>query len=102
MKHNLVVCGGTFDHFHKGHQEFLRYVFSVGKKVIVGVTNDEYIEKSKIKNQISKIEPFGKRKKAVLEFLKQEGVLNRVEIVEINDLFGPTLSKDIPIDAIVV
>jgi len=49
MKYNLVACGGTFDHFHKGHEEFLRYVFSVGKKVIVGVTSDEYIESSKFK-----------------------------------------------------
>ncbi len=35
MVNNLVVCGGTFDHFHKGHEAFLKYVFSVGKKSII-------------------------------------------------------------------
>lgn len=110
-KYNLVVCGGTFDHFHKGHREFLRYVFSVGKKVIVGVTSDEYVKNSKFnpstslrtRIQNSKfVEPFRKRKQAVSEFIESRGVLGGVETVEINDLFGPTLDKSLAIDAIVV
>ncbi|MBF8249720.1 MAG: transf like protein [Candidatus Levybacteria bacterium] len=102
MKYNLVVCGGTFDHFHKGHRVFLSYVFSVGKRIIVGVTSDEYVAKSKIKNQKSKLETFEKRKQAVLKFVEKEKAANKVEIVKINDLFGPTLAKDLAIDGIVV
>ncbi len=102
MANNLIVCGGTFDHFHKGHESFLRYVFSVGNKYIVGIMSDQYIKKSNIKNQISKIESFEARKNEVLEFLKNRNILDKVRVVEINDLFGQTLDKSLEIDAIVV
>lgn len=103
MANNLVVCGGTFDHFHKGHRSFLKLAFSLGKKVVIGVTSDNYVKNSKSRIQNSEfIEAFEKRKEAVLEFIKKEGVLNKTEIVEINDLFGPTLSRDFLIDVIVV
>lgn len=103
MANNLIVCGGTFDHFHKGHEKFLSYAFSLGKKVIIGVTGDQYARNSKSEvGSLGGIENFEKRKQAVLEFIKKEKVLNEVEIVEINDLFGPTLFKDLLIDGIVV
>lgn len=103
MIFNLVVCGGTFDHFHKGHREFLKACVLYGKKVILGLTNDEYIKKSKIKIQKSKlIELYDIRKKSVEDFLKKENLDNRVKIVKINDLFGPTLLKDFRADAIIV
>lgn len=100
---NVVVCGGTFDHFHKGHESFLRYVFSVGKKYIVGITSDKFVRRWKIDDRSWKqIEPFKIRKQAVLEFVKKEKVLNKIEIVKIDDLFGSTLSKELMIDGIVV
>jgi len=102
MVNNLIVCGGTFDHFHKGHISLLKLAFSLGKKIVVGVTSDIYVEKSNIKNQISKIETFAERKQAILDFIKSEKALDKVEIVKIDDLFGPTLSKDLLINAIVV
>ena len=103
MPNNLIVCGGTFDHFHKGHEAFLNYVFSVGKKYLVGITSDNYVKNSKFRIQNPEfIEPFEKRKESVLEFVKKEKALNKVEIIKIEDLFGPTLSKDLVIDAIVV
>lgn len=103
MVYNLIVCGGTFDHFHKGHSNFLKFACSVGKKLIIGVTSDEFAGRLKIEDRgWSKIEPFEGRKQSILELIKSEGALNKVEIIEINDLFGPTLAKDLPIDAIVV
>lgn len=100
---SLVVCGGTFDHFHKGHEAFLRYAFSVGRKIIVGLTSGNFVksEKRKAKNE-KQIEPFGKRKQAVLEFIKSRRILDRAEIVKIDDLFGPTLWRDLQIDALVI
>lgn len=103
MKFNTVVCGGTFDHLHKGHESFLRYVFSAGNKIIVGVTSDEYIKRGKGKGErVKQIESFEERKKAVIEFIQRERFVNKIEIVKIDDLFGPTLSKNLQIDAIVV
>lgn len=102
-KFNLVVCGGTFDHFHKGHESFLGHAFSVSKRVIVGVTSESYVKNLKFRIQNSElIEPFGKRKDAVLGFAKSRGVLEKTEIVKIDDIFGPTLNKNLAIDAIAV
>jgi pantetheine-phosphate adenylyltransferase len=103
MVSNLVVCGGTFDNLHKGHEKFLSFALSIGKKVLVGLMSDKYVQKSKLRNQNSKkIESYDIRKKNLEKFLIQNKVKNRVSILKINDLFGPTLTKDLIIDAIVV
>lgn len=110
MVNNLIVCGGTFDHFHKGHESLLRLAFSFGGKVIVGVTSDAYIRSSKFKipasprgeQSLTSVELFEERKQAVANFLKNEGLSDKAEVISIDDLFGPTLSKDLLIDAIVV
>jgi pantetheine-phosphate adenylyltransferase len=113
MVNNLIVCGGTFDHLHRGHREFLNYAFSIGKKVIIGLTSDEYVKISKLptllklrgasKSQNSNlIEPYAIRKKILEEFLSQRKIQDRVKVLKINDLFGSTLSKDLLINAIVV
>src|SRR3989344_2651128 len=103
MVNNLIICGGTFDHFHKGHKEFLSYALALSKNLIVGVTSNDYVRNSKLKTQSSKlIEDYEIREKNLEEFLAQKKVLNKVEIIKIKDLFGPTLSKDLVIDAIVV
>ena len=103
MVNNLIVCGGTFDHFHQGHKEFLKYAFSLGKNIIIGITGDSYIlhSKSKIKNPRF-IESFRKRKQSVSEFIKLQKISDKVKLVKIDDSLGPTLSKDLLIDAIVV
>lgn len=103
MANNLVVCGGTFDHFHKGHESLLKLSLSLGNKVVIGVTSDKFVRSWKVDDRSWKqIEPFEKRKRAVLEFVKKEKASNKTEIVKIEDLFGPTLDKDLHIDVIVV
>jgi pantetheine-phosphate adenylyltransferase len=103
MVNNILVCGGTFDHFHKGHREFLKYAFSLGKKTVIGITSDFYISHSKSKIKNSKcIESFKKRKQSVLEFIESKGISDKVKLIKIDDFFGPTLSGDLLIGAIVV
>jgi pantetheine-phosphate adenylyltransferase len=103
MAYNLVVCGGTFDHFHKGHKRFLDYTLSIGRKIIIGITSDEYVKNLKSETQNpSLIESYEIRKKNLEEFVFKKNAQDRTSILEINDLFGPTLSKDLPIDAIVI
>lgn len=105
QKFNTVVCGGTFDRFHKGHEEFLRFAFNQGKKVMIGLTSEKYILKNKKEKEfllIQKIESYQKRKESLESFLKKEKAENRTEIVSIDDFFGPTLKKDFNISAIIV
>lgn len=99
MKYDLVVCGGTFDHFHGGHQEFLNYVLSMGEKIIIGLTSDKYVQESKTDEGI---DSYQIRETSLEEFLSQKKVQDKVTILKIDDLFGPTLSRDLSIDAIVV
>lgn len=105
QKFKTVVCGGTFDHFHKGHEEFLRLALSYGQKIIIGLTSERYVQENK-KDEglllIEKIESYHERRKSLINFLKKEKVENRVEIVLINNFFGPTLEKKLSINAIVV
>lgn len=105
MKYKTGVCGGTFDHFHKGHREFLHFVFSKVEKVVIGLTTDLFIESEKGKSKAKHTESilsYNQRKKELAHFLKNEGYTKRSYIVPINDIFGPTLSNKFVIDAILV
>ena len=95
MMFDKVILGGTFDHFHVGHEEILRIATVVGNRVVVGITSDEFANKFRT----GKIQSFAERKGAVDAFLM--GIDCGYEILEINDFYGPsTTLKDI--NAIVV
>ncbi|MDP3988560.1 MAG: pantetheine-phosphate adenylyltransferase [Candidatus Levybacteria bacterium] len=99
MKFKVVVCGGTFDHFHKGHREFLRFALSKAEKLFIGVTCDNFPQN---KTQNGAIQSYDLRKKSVQNFLRNEGVSERITVVKINDLYGNTLSQNLIINAIAV
>lgn len=42
-----VVCAGTFDHFHKGHIDFLKQAKALGDELIVIVARDETVKRIK-------------------------------------------------------
>jgi pantetheine-phosphate adenylyltransferase len=46
-KFDLVATGGTFDEIHIGHIALLSKAFELGKRVIIGVTSDDFAEKTK-------------------------------------------------------
>lgn len=97
--YNLVVAGGTFDHFHKGHREFLKFILSCSKKVVLGLTSDQYIKNKKL---IDSIENYSKRKQTLERFLETQKALERVEIAPIDNLFIPKQWEELPIEAIIV
>lgn len=99
IKFRTVVCGGTFDHFHKGHESFLRFILSLSNKIILGLTTAEYIRNKKLSNSI---ESYSKRKKSIEEFFRKENALYRLEIEPIDNLFIPKKWESLRIDAIVV
>ena len=108
-KFKTAVLGGTFDHFHKGHKRLIEHGLSVSKRLVIGVTSDEFVKK--IKNQKSKIknptqnlkvfEDFWIRKSSVGEFLEARG-RRRYQIIKIDDVFGTTLDRNFPAEAIII
>lgn len=106
FRFKTAVLGGTFDHFHKGHEKLTEHGLSVAERLIIGITSDQFVEKiknkkSNIKNAKQKIEKFNERKQEIGNYLSKIAS-GRFEIVEIDDLFGPTLDQDFNADAIVV
>ena len=98
MKYDFIILGGTFDHFHKGHEEFINLAFSIGRKVTIGLT-----QKSLHKNKyLSKtIESYSIRNKSLLDYLKKNKWEKKTKIIPISDIYGTTLiHKDI--DVIIV
>lgn len=88
--------GGTFDHFHVGHQHFLEFAAQLAEKIVVGVTSPQL---SAHKVAAEQIEPFDVRWKAVSTFLTQKEI--SFELFELTDTFGPTL-EDNSVQAVAV
>lgn len=97
-QYNHVVIGGTFDHFHLGHQELINNAFKVGKKVTVGIATEKLYKKKFLSETV---EPFKIRKKAVFNFIKKEIGQKRFDIVSFSEFTGGS-DKNKEFDAIVV
>ncbi len=98
MKYKTAILGGTFDRFHAGHEKFLQYAFSIAEKVIVGITSNAYVSSHKTND----LQSYDVRRKFLEQFFSTQDLLDRVEIHEIHDEFGPSLQRDVSIDVIVV
>lgn len=99
-KFKLTCLGGTFDHFHKGHEFFLEKAFEVAQEVIIGVTSDNFAQKKVLPHAISS---FKKRKEELEIFLKKKGLLKikRAEIIKIEGVFDSSI-LDPKIECLVV
>lgn len=98
-KFKVATAAGTFDHFHKGHEYFLASAFAFADTIYIGITSIAF---GKSKRQINEVSPFAHRKGDVETFLKANRLLERSQIIELHDIYGPTLEKDCPIEAIIV
>jgi len=98
-KYNLVICGGTFDLFHKGHKTFIKEALNLSEEIILAITSDLYVKS--FKNEYA-VEDFETRKNAVEEFLDSQGVQGRVSIISIDDIYGPLLTSSMNPQGIVV
>ena len=88
----IVATGGTFDILHKGHYMLLLKAFEVGRRVIVGVSSDNYatLKKKKITNKYSI------RQENLEKFIRENFSKSNYSIYELNDFYGPTvLTKDV-------
>ena len=104
MKYRQIAIAGTFDHLHKGHKIFIFHAFKLASKVIIGLTSEEYV-KAKIQNSNHKLQMkwkyFDERKEELETFLKKNKLWQRVEIVKIDDVYGPAAEEN-KIEALLV
>lgn len=89
-----VGLGGTFDHFHDGHKNFIKFAASFSKELVIGITNKK-MTLSKPYNKT--VETVQTRSRAVKNFCENENI--KARIIELSDPFGPTIEKK-TVDAI--
>jgi pantetheine-phosphate adenylyltransferase len=98
-RYNKVAIGGTFDQLHNGHRKLLTLAAaSCHGILVIGITADELTKK---KANATRISSFSDRKAGVESFLSLVKPSLKLEPVELNDPYGPTIT-DSAIDAIVV
>jgi len=85
-----IGLGGTFDHFHLGHQYFLHFAAAMGQRILVGVTTPELVRH---KEEGQSIEAFSVRIAAVKKFLVDEHISG--EAFPLDNPYGPTLAESL-------
>ncbi|MBC7130609.1 phosphopantetheine adenylyltransferase, partial [Candidatus Bathyarchaeota archaeon] len=89
FKFKTVAVGGTFDEFHRGHRTLLIKAFEVGERVLIGLCTDEFVNRMRKPHFVA---PYEQRLEELKSFLKENGLLERAEIMPLNDVYGVTLS----------
>lgn len=67
MKYDIVFTVGCFDRFHKGHATILENMLAVGKRLIVGIHDNESIQ---ILKQTTNVQPLQKRMQNLKRYTK--------------------------------
>lgn len=98
MKFHHVIVGGTFDHFHRGHQKLLTQSFKVGEKITVGISLPQLYQNKK---HTLSVEGYSIREQYVTDFVNKHHQLEKTTIIPISTIYGTTL-EDPSIEAIIV
>jgi pantetheine-phosphate adenylyltransferase len=88
QKIRIVALGGTFEIVHKGHRKLLSKALQLGDKLVIGLTSDEFVDRKQKKHTVSK---YDKRHENIVKFLSDIRMVDRVEIIPLNDPYGPTI-----------
>lgn len=84
-EYDRVALGGTFGKLHYGHVRLLLEGFRLGRRVVIGVTTDEFAKKLGKKYQVP---PFEVRARELKTFLEEMGWIHRCEILPLDDPYG--------------
>lgn len=98
-KFKIATAAGTFDHFHEGHKQFLLAAFDTADRLYIAITSDQFAKSTR---QESDFTPFNQRKKDVENFLQKKGIFGRAYLIELDDIYGPTLDPSCNFEAIIV
>lgn len=92
----IGALGGTFDHFHKGHEHFLEFAAKQADQILIGITSQSLVKEKELS---SNIDPYEIRSEAVRKYCEKKNI--HFEIVELTDPFGPTLGQR-EVDSLIV
>lgn len=84
----LVATGGTFDEIHAGHVALLSRAFQAGRKVIIGVSSDEFAKKRGKRLNHN----FEQRVENLKKMIKKEFGDASYEIAKLDGDFGPAVT----------
>jgi pantetheine-phosphate adenylyltransferase len=93
MKFKMVCLGGTFDQLHRGHKKLIDRAFSLGDRVLIGITSDGF-------KTDHEVDPYKVRYRGLANYLGEKGFLSRARIEEIKDPYSSAMLAEI--EAIVV
>jgi len=85
-----VAVGGTFDELHRGHKALLDKAFEMGEKVVIGLSSDEFVAKMDKPHLTAS---YSSRLRELQNYLKENGLNERAEIVSLKDPVGLTISS---------
>lgn len=91
-----AIVGGTFDHFHKGHELLLSNAFKKSAFVTIGIATEELYKNKYLSHSIQE---YILRKSSVESYLLKNVLTKRSRIQQINDIYGSSL-VDTSIDVI--
>lgn len=91
-----IGMGGTFDHLHLGHREFISFAAQLADTVVIGVTDQRMTEHKQYPQLIESAE---QRLEAVKALCQTREII--AEVMALHDVYGPTIS-DSEIDALAV
>jgi pantetheine-phosphate adenylyltransferase len=89
-KFRKVAVGGTFDELHKGHKTLLVKAFEIGERVVIGLCSDKFVEKMGKPHVTARYE---QRLKDLRAFLSALGLIEKSEIVPLDDPYGTAASE---------
>jgi pantetheine-phosphate adenylyltransferase len=80
----ITLVGGTFNQFHRGHEQLLLAAYKTGNAVVIGITSDQYAKSHKnimisYKSRMGQVEKF------------MEKLTKNYEIHPLDTVFGNTL-----------
>lgn len=86
-----VGMGGCFDHLHGGHKYLIETALKVSEKLVIGLTTEEMNQKKQYKEII---QDYSIRKQNIENFVQSFTELSRLEIIELNDPYGPPIEDE--------
>jgi cytidyltransferase-like protein len=78
----FASVGGTFNHLHDGHIEYLELAFHLATRVRIYLTSDELAQKAKPYS----VRSFDDRKTVLARYLADSGLSDRADIEVLDDL----------------